>query len=408
MSRMTSTSLPSVNSIKAWGPALSGLCGLLVGVGFARFAYTPLLPALISAHWFSQGAAAYLGAANLAGYLAGAVLGHAMTRWVRARWLLRAMMLLTALSLLACERRELGFVWFFVWRFVSGYTGGAIMVVGAATIFAVTPPERRGLVGGTIFTGVGLGIAASGTLVPGLIKLGGLEGTWIGLGLLSLGLTILSWSGWPQDAAQPAPDRGGPPPARLDGPVRALLLEYGLNAVGLVPHMMFLVDYIARGLGRGLGAGGFYWVLFGIAAIAGPLLSGRLADRIGFRAALRVSFVIQAAAVAVPVLIDGTLWLALSTMIAGALTPGISTLTLGRVHDIVHGADTQRRVWAYATTAWALAQAAAAYGYAFLFSRHENYPLLFGLGVLALLLALVVDVAAAAVRRDRVVHPEAG
>src|ERR1700730_19446226 len=70
-------------------PAIVGLCGLLVGVGLARFAYTPLLPALISGQWFSASAARYLGAANLAGYLADAVLGHAMTRIVDVQWLLR-------------------------------------------------------------------------------------------------------------------------------------------------------------------------------------------------------------------------------------------------------------------------------------------------------------------------------
>jgi len=30
---------------------------------------------------------------------------------------------------------------------------------------------------------------------------------------------------------------------------RALLVQYGLNAVALVPHMVFIVDFVARGLG---------------------------------------------------------------------------------------------------------------------------------------------------------------
>jgi hypothetical protein len=56
----------------AWLPAVAGLCASLVGLGLARFAYTPLIPALIAAKWFSPAEAVYLGAANLAGYLAGA------------------------------------------------------------------------------------------------------------------------------------------------------------------------------------------------------------------------------------------------------------------------------------------------------------------------------------------------
>ena len=59
-----------------WRATLSGVCANLVGIGLARFAYTPLIPALILAGWFSPTQAAYLGAANLAGYLAGALLAR--------------------------------------------------------------------------------------------------------------------------------------------------------------------------------------------------------------------------------------------------------------------------------------------------------------------------------------------
>lgn len=59
------------------GTAAAGLCASLVGLGLARFAYTPLIPAIIAAKWFSPSDVVYLGAANLAGYLAGALLGAA-------------------------------------------------------------------------------------------------------------------------------------------------------------------------------------------------------------------------------------------------------------------------------------------------------------------------------------------
>jgi hypothetical protein len=36
-----------------WRSILSGPCASLVGLGLARFAYTPLLSAIISAHWFA-------------------------------------------------------------------------------------------------------------------------------------------------------------------------------------------------------------------------------------------------------------------------------------------------------------------------------------------------------------------
>src|SRR5260370_4682427 len=59
-----------------WLSAAAGLCASLVGLGLARFAYTPLIPALIVAKWFSAADVVYLGPANLAGYLPGAIVAR--------------------------------------------------------------------------------------------------------------------------------------------------------------------------------------------------------------------------------------------------------------------------------------------------------------------------------------------
>src|ERR1700704_7049525 len=77
-----------------WVSAAAGLCASLVGLGLARFAYTPLIPALISAKWFSPAEAVYLGAANLAGYLAGALIARELGSRAGSVRSLRAMMVL--------------------------------------------------------------------------------------------------------------------------------------------------------------------------------------------------------------------------------------------------------------------------------------------------------------------------
>jgi predicted MFS family arabinose efflux permease len=282
-----------------WRAILAGFCATLVGLGLARFGYTPLLPAIIDAHWFSAWAATYLGAANLVGYLLGALLGGPMSARWPVRSVLRAMMLATAASLLACAW-PVDFAWFFGWRVVSGIAGGALMVLAAPTVLAHVTPQQRGLASGMVFAGIGLGIAASGTLVPLLLRQG-LAATWIGLALLALVLTAVAWHGWPaaapvaagSQAAHAAHAARAHPPVAT-GRLRALTLSYALNAVCLVPHMIFLVDFVARGLGQGLAVGAQYWVVFGLGAIVGPVLSGYLADRVGFGAALRIAFAVQA------------------------------------------------------------------------------------------------------------------
>ncbi len=380
-------------SIPTWRFAVAGLCASLVGLGLARFAYTPLIPALIAAKWFSPSDVVYLGAANLAGYLAGALLARPVAARIDAVHLLRAMMLLATLSCLACSV-PVSFLWFFAWRFLSGLAGGVIMVLAASQILPHTPPARRGIVGGVIFAGVGLGVAASGTLVPLLLQQG-LRESWVGLGVLSGLLTLASWTSWPRQNAvahvQPAAHHANR--RRQPHAVRALLVEYGLNACALVPHMVFLVDFVARGLGQGIAAGSQYWVFYGLGAIVGPLLTGHLADRSGFGPALRVSFLIEAVAVLLPAVSTAPVSLIASSVIVGGFTPGIVPLVLGRIHELVpHSAEQQRAVWGHATTSFALFQAAAAYGFSWLFAHTGgDYLLLFKLAAASVALALAID-----------------
>jgi predicted MFS family arabinose efflux permease len=265
-------------------------------------------------------------------------------------------------------------------------------------VLAQVPASRHGLAGGAIFTGVGLGIAASGTLVPLLLRVG-LSATWCGLGAFALTLTALAWRGWPGKRAPAiAAPAGRPGRSRGRPALRALYVEYALNAAGLVPHMVFLVDFVARGLGRGLDVGGQYWVLFGIGAVTGPMITGYLADRIGFARALRLALVVQTVAVALPAIMVGAAWLAISSLVVGAMVPGIVPLVLGRVHELAPAEEPARTAaWSFATIAFAVGQAGAAYGFSFVFARAgDGYVMLFGLGAAALVLALAVDLVAAA------------
>lgn len=387
---------------------VAGFCASLVGIGLARFAYTPLLPAIIGAHWFDASMAAYLGAANLAGYLAGALLGRPIAARTSVVATLRAMMVLATLAFIACAY-PVSFSWFFVWRFLSGMAGGALMVLAAPAVLPHIAPSRRGLAGGVIFMGVGVGVAASGTLVPLLLQ-NGLRAAWIGLGVLSLILTAIAWKGWPTQAA--APTASAHAHANTHAHARhtprssslyALYVEYALNAAGWVPHMIFLVDFVARGLGKGLQVGAEYWVLFGIGATVGPVLAGVLADRVGFGRALRIAFTLQIAGVAIPALGLGNGWLIVSSVVVGAFVTGTVPLVLGRVHELLaHHPSQQDPAWRTATVAFALFQAVAAYGLSFVFSHGSgDYRLLFSIGAAAMVLALAIDLVVAVSNRNR-------
>lgn len=380
----------------AWFATIAGLCASLVSIGFARFAYTPLIPPLIEAHWFSASDTVALGAANYAGYFAGALLGRPLATALSNRLALRLLMVVASIAFFACAY-PLSVAWFFVWRFLSGVAGGAIMVLVATTILPHVPAARRGFVSGMIFLGLGLGIAASGTIIPGLLQFG-LRETWMGLGAVSLVLTAVSWFGWPEASPPPPPVTASSAIGDKQSPaqktaLRILYAQYAVNALGLVPVMILLADYVARGLGRGAHVGAFYWILYGVSAIGGPLFAGRLGDMIGFRSTYRAALLAQAIATAALAVTGNPIAIGLATIVLGMFTPGVVPVALGRINEILpHNHHAQRVAWSWATSAFALFQALAGYGYAFLFSHSgENYALIFVCGAVALIVALLLD-----------------
>ena len=152
-----------------------------------------------------------------------------------------------------------------------------------------------------------------------------------------------------------------------------------------MPHTVYWVDFIARDLGRGLAAGGLQWTLFGLGAALGPILAGRIADRLGFRKALAGALLVKGIGVALPLVSVGFPMLALSSLIVGALTPGCAMLASGRAGEIA-GPGRHAGSWALATAAFAAVQALAALGFSRLLGATGSYHALYavGAGVLAL------------------------
>lgn len=375
-----------------WLPIFAGLCASLVSIGLARFAYTPLIPSLIQAHWFSASDVVYLGAANLVGYLIGALIGRPLAQRTSNTRALRLMMVAVTLAFFACGF-PLSVAWFFGWRLLSGIAGGAIMVLVASTVLPHVPAARRGLASGAIFLGIGLGIAGSGTIVPPLLSLG-LQQTWFGLGALALALTAASWFGWPPEVqadAVVAPTAQAKTPT--DPGVYLLFAQYAFMAAGLVPAMVFLVDYVARGLGAGAHVGALIWVMYGVGAIIGPVSYGFLADRLGAKSSIRLVLVVQALAVGLLAISSSFSALAVLALILGSFPPGIVPLALARVHELVPNHHQQQVAWSRATVSFATFQAIAGFAYSALFNLSGGqHALLFEIAAGAIVVALVLEV----------------
>lgn len=366
------------------GAIAAGCSATLLGIGLARFAYSPLLPAMVQAGWLGGGAAGALGAANLAGYLGGALTATAIGRWLGPRRALRLAMALTALSFAFCAIRG-SLLWFLPWRVLAGAGGAVLMVLAGPLVQQAVPLRMRGLAGGVTICGVGIGVVVGAVLVPALLVYG-LSAAWLALFAVGLALAAITWPLWPAGVAPAAPTRSFDL-GRLAGAPQ-LIATYGLAAIAATPHMIWLPDYIARGLGWSTAMAGLFWLVFGIGAVCGPPLFGGLADRLSTQAAIVLVLAAQVLSLVLALLGPHLALLLVSAFAAGLTALGITALTLTRSREVA--GEGGAGLWSLCTATWAAAQTLAGFFLAWLYSLTGSHVPLFGAGLVAAAVALLL------------------
>jgi len=364
-----------------WTLAWPGICATVTGVGFARFSYTAIIPFLVSTGQVTGPQADYLGAANLAGYFAGALIAHRLALKTGNTIGIRGAFVLTAVGL-TLSAVPGGFWWLLPWRSLVGVTGGVLMVLAPSFLLIQAPAAVRGRAGGIIYAGVGLGAGLGSLIVAPLASLSPAL-AWLGLTAGAVLATAISWRRWSGGFA-PAPSsraHSGPAAAALTLPLLLGCLAFAADGAGFIPHSVFWVDFVARELGLGTRIGSLTWLLFGLGAVFGPSLAGALGDRIGLARAYVAVFAVKAVAVALPWQISAVPVLALSALIVGALTPAIPALFSARITELVPARE-QSRAWGWATLSFAIAQAGGAYGLSFAYEQIGTYRPLYLVGAL--------------------------
>ncbi|HTQ70830.1 MAG TPA: YbfB/YjiJ family MFS transporter [Acidocella sp.] len=365
--------------------AFSGLLAMFVSIGVARFGFAPLVPALAKAHWYSAAGAFWFGTVNLAGYFFGAAAARVWRRPFQAKPAVLLFMGLTAAATLG-SALNWGWAWFGLWRLVSGVAGGILMVLMAAAVVGRAPPAARGRVSGITFAGMGAGAAFSAILVPALLARG-LVSTWGALGVVCTLATLAVAIIMPAARIEPPPRHaasGLPPRA-----VMLMITAYALSALGFVPHMLFLSSFAALGLGHGVAAGAEIAAWLGVAAMLGPPLLGRVADRFGFLSTLGIGYVVMGCGVALPVLLHVQIALIVSAIAVGAVALGAVMLVAGAIAGMVPAARLPAD-WGLATMVYAVMQAVVAAFFSNLFHLTGSYALLFGIGAVAMALSALL------------------
>ncbi|MCL7988068.1 MFS transporter [Sphingobacterium sp. lm-10] len=374
---------------------LSGLIGTLIGLGISRFAYTALIPLVIEDSWVSSFDAAQLGVAALVGYMIGPIFINVTKNLFKSAQLIKASLIICSLSYIMFSINSFGFHWMYFWRFMAGF-GGALLMVLSPTL--VLPYYRnaanKGLIFGIVFSGIGIGILISGVVIPFLYERLGLWYVLWFLALLTFLLTMVTWKSWSflqhEQDRQIANIAGSPKLSFISKNFLFLLFAYCFQAIGYLPHTLFWVDFLVRQMNKSFAFGGFCWAIFGIGALSGPILLGKLSDFIGIKQTILLGFALESFAVFMPIFFQSDPAFYISSFIVGVFTPGMVALTSAYALSLF-GDINYKMAWSNITLGFSIFQAAGGMMMSILVKNDDYIPLFYiGGGLLLISFVLIL------------------
>jgi MFS family permease len=313
----------------AWG----GAAAMAIAMGLARFAYTPIIPAMHAQAGLSAADAGLLATANFAGYTVATLwpifarrLGFSPGPKTTVRVALVAC-LVTTLGMATTE----SFALWALLRFASGLASALAMIYASTLVLDALAKSGRGAAIGVHYGGVGFGIALSGLMVEGLEPLHvGWRDLWLGVAILILLLMPLVGATltrhMPAAAIVATPVSGST--SRWSRRPWWLIAGYLCAGLGFIVSGTFL-PLIAKQHPETAAWASLSWVLVGLAAIPSNVLWAAVANRTGPTTALVAQYLLQALGVMLPVLLPTPGALLASGVLLGGTFMGIVTVANG-------------------------------------------------------------------------------
>ena len=304
-------------------PFVAGAVVLAVAMGIGRFAYTPAIVVMRRDAGLTVAFAGILASTNLAGYLLGALLAmHPFARTHRvAAVRIGTIAVVVTTAMIAFPSQPL----WLVARFLTGVASGIVFVLTASLLLdrAAATGSRYGVA--TVFSGVGIGIAAAGILVPAFASLGGSRAAWLGTAAISALALAVALPMLPSGAAHAA-TTARPPARHGNGLFPRLALAYAVQGAAYIIPATFLVAMVSDTPALAPYAAAT-WVLVGIVAAPSMLWWGTIARRAGTPVALLGAYALQALTMLAPLVLPAAVGVAIIALGLGATFMAISALT---------------------------------------------------------------------------------
>jgi predicted MFS family arabinose efflux permease len=306
----------------------AGIISLVLMLGVARFAYTPLLPLMQQQAGLGIAEGGWLAAINYLGYLAGAIIASLISDIVLKDRLYRAGIIVALLTTIGMALAENLWLWAAM-RFFAGLSSAAGLLLGSGLIlhWLIRHDHRSEL--GIHFAGVGLGIAFCAIAVELMDPTFDWREQWVLLTVAGTLMAIPAWTWLPRPEVQGMTRRGD---AMVDRPpgaafVRLFMAAYFCAGVGYVVSATFIVA-IVEDLPGMQGRGTWTFMVLGLAAAPACIAWDLIARRIGEINAMITAFVLQIGGIMLPVLIPSLAMTLLGAVMFGGTFIGIVSLVL--------------------------------------------------------------------------------
>ena len=319
------------HTLKAWQVTLGGICGLVLTIGLARFAYTPLLPALQLQTGLSDAAAGTLAAVNYAGYMTGALTAAWMddVRWRHRFYSMGLWMALLTTAAMALSDWLPGWM---VLRYIGGLCGATGMLLGSGLVLGWLMRQGHRPELGLHFIGIGLGIVVSALGAWGLSQVWqDWASQWLAMAGVGLLFFVPAW--WWRPPVPPAVAAAHSDGVETGVSRRWLLTmmgSYFAAGWGFVISATFTVAMVEREPALA-GLGAWAWAGVGLAAMPAVFVWDRVARQWGDTRALLLAFGLQTLSVVLPAWSSSWQAAMLGAVGYGATFIGIVSLTLALV-----------------------------------------------------------------------------
>lgn len=313
------------------GVLIGGLLLLAVAMGISRFAFTPILPFMRQDEGLTFEDGGLLASSNYIGYFLGAFGAGFIYR--NKKTFLLVSVLINIISVIYMGLTHSFSLWLIL-RFIAGATGGYIFVLTSSIVMDYLASHYLMKRSGYLFSGIGLGITISGLFVPVFESSYEWEGSWIGLGLLSvlfLFITLYLWKSVIIKDSEPVPKTKET--KIFQGFMPWLVISYGLEGLGYIITGTFLVD-IVYNIESLRSVASFSWVLVGLAAIPSAPIWIKFLSNFSAIKMLSFAYILQIIGIILPVFFQTAWSVLLSAAFYGVTFVGIVALSTGYAREL--------------------------------------------------------------------------